>query len=73
MVHHLLIKHFFFEFRFFSIENSLKIVITICGEHHLEQSLMTIKSAVILTQSKLHFIIFTDELNQKAISQNVSS
>ena len=52
-------------------EKTMKIAITVCGNQTLRQSLMTIKSAIILTKSRLHFVIMTDEYNRRIMSRTV--
>jgi len=52
--------------------NTIKIAVTVCGDETLKQSLVTLKSAVILTKTKIHLIIMSDKSNMRKISQYVS-
>ncbi|CAG2118923.1 unnamed protein product, partial [Medioppia subpectinata] len=50
---------------------TMKIVITVCGNETLKQSLITLKSAAILTKSRLHFIVMSDEYNRKIMGRSI--
>ncbi|CAG2162718.1 unnamed protein product [Oppiella nova] len=50
---------------------TMKIVITVCGNQTLRQSLITLKSAVLMTKSRLHLIVMTDEYNRRIISRAI--
>jgi hypothetical protein len=48
----------------------IKIILTICGSEYLPEAMGAIKSIIILSSKKIHFIIFTDktEVNSKLSS-----
>jgi hypothetical protein len=45
----------------------IKIILTICGSEYLPKAMGSIKSVIILSSKKIHFIIFTynTEVNSK--------
>lgn len=61
----------YFPYRYGKSIEEIKIAVVLCG-NRFNQTLVTLKSAVVFSKAALHLIIIADEENKEKLSHEVS-
>lgn len=53
------------------IKGTMVIAIVSCGKQRVEQTMVTLKSAIMFTNQRLHFVVMADDDNKTELTDRV--